>query len=77
MAAPDSGPPAGLAGGAGALAACCTVHLLVIAGAVGGLSGYAVGGIAVGAGVAAAAAVWLAVVWLRRRRIGAGAGDCS
>lgn len=60
-------PSRGIAGGAGALAACCTVHLLVLTGVLAGASGLAVGGIVLGTG-AAAAAVWLAAVWLRRRR---------
>jgi hypothetical protein len=55
---------------AGGLAACCTVHLLVIVGVVGGLGGLAVGGIAAGAGVAAGATIWLVGVWLRRRARG-------
>lgn len=51
----------------GGLAACCTVHLLVIAGVIAGVSGFAVGGITLGVGVTVATAVWLAALWLRRR----------
>lgn len=61
-------PSGGLAGGVGALAACCAVKVLILTGVLAGVSGLATGGIALGAGAAVAAAVWLAAVWLRRRR---------
>jgi hypothetical protein len=61
-------PSAAAAGGIGAMAVCCTLTLLVAAGALGSLSGTLIGGIAVGAGIAIAATAWAALVWLRRRR---------
>lgn len=57
------------------VAACCTVHLLVVAGVLGGLSGLAIGGIAVGVGAAVAAGGWLVAVLLARRRARAARGS--
>lgn len=69
---PDSEPasPAAIAGGFGALAACCAVKVLIIGGVVAGASGAAIGGIALAVGLAAAAVAWLAVSLLRRRAPG-------
>ncbi|GIH03473.1 hypothetical protein Rhe02_15400 [Rhizocola hellebori] len=62
-----SAPTAAAVGGVGAMVACCTVHILVFAGIVGGIGAGAIGGLAVGAGVVTAAATWLVLVLVRRR----------
>ncbi|WP_148083748.1 hypothetical protein [Micromonospora sp. Llam0] len=75
MPPPTDGPPerssaspsVAIAGGAGAMAACCTVHLLIVAGVLAGLSGAAIGGIALAVGLTTAATVWAIAVLLRRR----------
>lgn len=49
------------------MAACCTTHLLILTGVLGGIGGLTQGGIALGTGAAAAAAAWPAAITLRRR----------
>jgi hypothetical protein len=61
------GGPAAIAGGIGAMAACCILHMLILAGVVAGLGGVAIGGIAAGVGVATTAIVWVIVTLLRCR----------
>jgi hypothetical protein len=63
-----AGTRAAIAGGVGAMAACCTVQLLIVAGVLAGLGGAAIGGIALAVGLATAATVWGTAVLLRRRR---------
>ncbi|MFI6163036.1 hypothetical protein ACIA59_24180 [Micromonospora haikouensis] len=63
-----------MAGGVGALAACCTVHLLIVAGVLAGLGGAAIGGIATATGITVAAIVWLTALLTRRRETRSSAG---
>jgi hypothetical protein len=62
-----AGTRAAIAGGVGAMAACCTVQLLIVAGVLAGLGGAAIGGIALAVGLATAATVWITAALLRRR----------
>jgi len=66
---------AAIAGGIGALVACCVVEVLIAAGVLAGLGGAVKGGIAAVAGLAVAVAAGLAAMILRRRRAGS-AEDC-
>ncbi|AXH93660.1 hypothetical protein AB0N38_33825 [Micromonospora aurantiaca] len=70
------GGPAAIAGGIGAMVACCTVHLLIVAGVLAGLGGTAIGGIALAVGLATAATVWVIAVLLRRRKTTTAAVCC-
>ncbi len=60
-------PTAAAAGGVAAMAACCTTHMLILAGVLGGIGGFAQGGIALGVGAVVAAVAWPAAITLRRR----------
>ncbi len=64
---PSAAPTAAAAGGVAAMAACCLTHLLILAGVLGGIGGFAQGGIALGIGAAVAAVAWSAAIALRRR----------
>lgn len=63
----DGTSGAALAGGVGALFACCTVHLLIVAGVIAGMSGLAFGGLVLGIGLVIAAITWF-IAWRLRKR---------
>lgn len=56
-------------GGIGALVACCALKVLIIVGIVAGISGLAIGGLAIGAGLALAVLTWIVLAVVRRRVI--------